>query len=478
MAGDNDYYDYYRRAVDSGNRLINAGGYYLNQPIPYATNLINRGLDVTGSRLAPVYDKLLDAGANTTVNVARNLARGANRGTDYLGSKFSGYLRNKLLGPYDPTKKVGNPPFSDDIPIVNPYQAPLQQDDILNQAAQAYQELQQQQAPPPPGLFRQDEGLLPIGAHIGGNPVTSSPDLGPLDTADLLNLASAPTPNIDQSLLFGPRPTQQVRRRGTTPNRHAVHQRRRLPNVPPRQPAQPRMLPVIPNTPPPPNYIRVDQSLLLQSGINRAGLIFPVDNILRRLIFWDSQEWNNGVEPDAAVYLTSVMESITADILYYVGRINAAHVTPQILLQITNDPELNNLYQTIIKHKIQMKDHNYFSPIFIIFKQYYAQKNITQKAISLLNTFINDVFVAIAVKLFPPKNPKQPFSLWSTVFGYKDLTPDPTIRPATEPISGYNVQNAVKALLTPGPILNDIIYDATIAVYKYENIDTSAIERQ
>jgi len=81
------------------------------------------------------------------------------------------------------------------------------------------------------------------------------------------------------------------------------------------------------------------------SASTRAGLQFPVGRMHRKL---RNSVKVNRVSPDAAVYLATVLEYCTADIMELAG--NAARdngklrITPRhILLAVRNDEELNNL---------------------------------------------------------------------------------------------------------------------------------------
>ncbi|XP_059047790.1 histone H2B-like isoform X2 [Achroia grisella] len=221
-----------------------------------------------------------------------------------------------------------------------------------------------------------------------------------------------------------------------------------------------------------------------KSRSNRAGLQFPVGRIHRLL---RNGNYAERVGAGAPVYLAAVMEYLAAEVLELAG--NAAsdnkktRIIPRHLqLAIRNDEELNkllsgvtiaqggvlpniqavimppktsgkaakksgkaqkNISKTDKKKKKHKRKESYAIYIYKVLKQVHPDTGISSKAMSIMNSFVNDIFERIAAEA-------------SRLAHYNKRST----------ITSREVQTSVRLLL-PGELAKHAVSEGTKAVTKY-----------
>ena len=180
-----------------------------------------------------------------------------------------------------------------------------------------------------------------------------------------------------------------------------------------------------------------------KSRSSRAGLQFPVGRINRLL---RKGHYAKRVGAGAPVYLTAVMEYVAAKVLELAG--NAARddkktrIIPRHLqLAIRNDEELNKLSAGVTN--AQGGKESYAIYIYKVLKQVHPDTGVSSKAMSIMNSFVNDIFERIAAES-------------SRLAHYNKRST----------ITSREIQTAVR-LLFPGELAKHAVSEGTKAVSKY-----------
>ena len=153
-------------------------------------------------------------------------------------------------------------------------------------------------------------------------------------------------------------------------------------------------------------------TMILRSGLAKVGdgLQFPVGRIGRYL---SQDRYITRMGASAPVYLAAVLEYLCAEILELAG--NAARdskggrygIAPRhITMAVRNDEELNKLlggvtiaaasFQTREEKEAPKRDQSYSTYIYEVLKQVHPDIGISRNGMSIMNSFINDIFERIA----------------------------------------------------------------------------------
>ncbi|XP_055682261.1 histone H2B-like isoform X2 [Lutzomyia longipalpis] len=219
-----------------------------------------------------------------------------------------------------------------------------------------------------------------------------------------------------------------------------------------------------------------------KSRSNRAGLQFPVGRIHR---FLRKGNYAERIGAGAPVYLAAVMEYLAAEVLELAGKAardnKKTRIIPRHLqLAIRNDDELNKLLSGVIipeggfvanidiimapktsgkaakkagkaqkniskgdKKKKRKRKESYAIYIYKVLKQVHPDTGISSKAMSIMNSFVNDIFERIAAEA-------------SRLAHYNKRST----------ITSREIQTAVRLLL-PGELAKHAVSEGTKAVTKY-----------
>ncbi|KAL7490710.1 hypothetical protein ACHAWT_000745 [Skeletonema menzelii] len=139
----------------------------------------------------------------------------------------------------------------------------------------------------------------------------------------------------------------------------------------------------------------------------KAGLQFPVGRIGRYL---RQGKYATRMGAGAPVYLAAVLEYLCAEILELAGNAardnKKARIVPRhITLAVKNDEELNKLLGEVpisgrlsskAPKKASTNSKKYSKYIKKVLKQVHPDTGISKKGMSIMNSFINDIFERIA----------------------------------------------------------------------------------